>query len=162
MPRDLPIRSNFVCVVVLRREGEQAQTLLLRRTAKVFRDAWCQVAGRIEDGEAAWETALREVREETGLVPMELHAAGTFDMFYDARKNRLCIAPVFVAFVDAQAAVKLNHEHSEYKWVGLDRVDDYLGVPNQRDMFAHVRRHFVERQPTDWSRIDVRNEGRRE
>ena len=67
------------------------------------------------------------------------------------------MAPVFVAFFDAQAAVTLNHEHSQYKWISLDAVDEYLAIPNQREMFAHVRRHFVERRPTEWSQIDFRN-----
>ncbi len=45
-----------------------------------------------------------------------------------------------LAFVDAHAPVVLNHEHSEYMWVGLDDVHEYVETPNQRETFAHVRR----------------------
>jgi len=159
MTTDLQIRSAGVSVVVLRGGETQTETLLLRRASEVLKGAWCQIAGGLEAGERAWETALRELREETGLVPEELHSAGMCEQFYDARLEGIYMAPVFVAFVDTHAAVALNREHSEYRWIRLEDVDEYLATPNQREMFAHIRRHFVERKPTEWSRIDFKNRG---
>ena len=159
MPTHLQIRSAGVSVVVLRGVGSQTETLLLRRAGEILKGAWCQVAGVIEQQEAAWETALRELQEETGLVPEELHSAGICEQFYDARLEGIYMAPVFVAFVDTHAVVTLNREHSEYRWIRLEEVDEYLATPNQREMFAHIRRHFVERKPTEWSRIDFKNRG---
>ena len=157
MPRYLQIRSTGVSVVVLRGECSRTETLLLRRAGKIFTGAWCQVAGGIEEEETAWETALRELWEETELIPRELHSAGICEQFYDLRLDGIYLAPVFVAFVDPHAAISLNHEHNEYKWVILDEVDEHLATPNQREMFAHVRRHFVELKPTEWTRIDFKN-----
>jgi len=157
MSTHLQIRSSGVSVVVLRGEGSRTETLLLRRAGKIFTGAWCQVAGGIEEEETAWETAVRELREETELIPTELHSAGICEQFYDLRLDGIYMAPVFVVFVDAHAVVTLNHEHSEYKWVILKKVDEHLATPNQREMFAHVRRHFVERKPTEWTQIDFKN-----
>ena len=157
MPIHLQIRSAGVSVVVLREEGSRTEALLLRRAGEIFTGAWCQVAGGIEEQEAAWETALRELREETDLIPTELHSAGICEQFYDLRLDGIYMAPVFVAFVDLHSDVTLNREHSEYKWVILEKVDEHLATPNQREMFAHVRRHFVERKPTEWTRIDFKN-----
>lgn len=159
MTTHLQIRSAGVSVVVLRGGGRQTETLLLRRASEVLNGAWCQIAGGLEAGERAWETALRELREETGLVPEELHSAGMCEQFYDARLEGIYMAPVFVAFVNTRSAVTLNREHSEYSWIRLEEVDEYLATPNQREMFAHIRRHFVERKPTEWSRIDFKNPG---
>ncbi|MBB3464556.1 8-oxo-dGTP pyrophosphatase MutT (NUDIX family) [Rhizobium sp. BK377] len=41
--------------------------LLLRRNHTLVGE-WCQIAGAIEEGEKAWEAALREVNEETNLT----------------------------------------------------------------------------------------------
>ena len=91
-------------------------------------------------------------------MPGELHSAGTCEQFYDSKLDGIEMAPVFVAFVDAEAVVTLNHEHSKYKWVSMNSVEEHLVTPNQREMFAYVRRHFVERQPTEWTQIDFRSQ----
>jgi len=114
------------------------------------------VAGGIEAGETAPQAAVRELLEETGLAPRELYSAGTCEQFYDMRLDRICIVPAFVALVDAQAAVTLNHEHSEFRWLGLDEADGLLASPNQKELFAHVRRHFVEGPPNGQMRIELR------
>ena len=70
---DIPIRSFAVSVVVIRENPVGYQVLLLRRNHTLVGE-WCQIAGGIEDGETAWQTALREVREETGLVCQHLYS----------------------------------------------------------------------------------------
>ena len=63
---NIPIVCSAVSVVLLRWRQSLAQILLLRRTRPPA-GVWCQVAGGIEANETAWQTALREVTEETGL-----------------------------------------------------------------------------------------------
>ena len=95
--------------------------LLLRRTRPPV-GAWCQIAGRIEDGEKAWQAALRELREETGIRPEKLYSADICEQFYEAGRDAITVAPVFVAIVDKSATVSLNHEHSAYRWVSFDEA----------------------------------------
>ena len=149
------MRPSGISLIVLRSTSGHTETLLLRRAGATFNGAWCQVAGGIDENEKAWETAIRELREETGLAPTDLYSAGICEQFYDAQHECIYVAPVFVAFVEAHAAVTLNSEHSEYRWVGLDDLDEYLETPNQREMFATVRRHFVEGRVTERSRINL-------
>lgn len=58
---EIPIRSFGVSVVLLRNVGPETEVLLLRRNQTLVGE-WCQIAGGIEDGEKAWETALRQVK----------------------------------------------------------------------------------------------------
>ena len=44
----------------------------------------------------------------------------------------------------------INEEHSEFRWVLISEVDHYLSTPNQCELFAYVRKYFVERDPAKW------------
>src|SRR5262245_54823164 len=108
MPRELPIVSNSISLVVVRVRGGIAEYLLLRRSTDYLRDQWCQVAGAVESGESAWRAAVRELKEETGLEPLSLYSADRFEQFYRSDWDALVLVPLFVAFVDAGAEVQLN------------------------------------------------------
>jgi len=146
----LPIKAFGVSVVVLRHSHETTETLILKRNSPILHGHWCQVAGATEPGEPGWQTALRELKEETGLIPERLYAAGYCEQFYHSAVDAVEVAPAFVAFVPASAGVALNHEHSEFKWVPISEVDEYLSTPNQCELFAFVRKYFVDRDPAQW------------
>jgi dihydroneopterin triphosphate diphosphatase len=154
MSRSLPLKASYVVVIVVRGEGHDAETLLLRRDSKDFHGAWCHVAGGIEKGETAWQTGLRELFEEAGLVPEAYFTAGICEQFYSEERGYIGIGPVFVAFVKAGASVKMDHEHSDYKWVRFEGVEEHLSTGNQCAIFAHVRNYFVQQKPPERSRIE--------
>jgi dATP pyrophosphohydrolase len=147
----IPIKSFGVSVIVLRDGERETETLLLRRVSKTLGGQWCQVAGGTDKGEAAWQTALRELREETGLIPQALYSSGMCEEYYSISADCVELAPVFVAIVGSGDAVTINHEHSEYMWVPLARAGDYLPTPNQCEMFDYIRRYFGERKPAGWA-----------
>ena len=117
----VPINCNVASAVVLEQNANPPKMLLLRRATEVLRDQWCHVAGGIEAGESAWQAALREVREETGLHVLRLFSADYTEQFYEAARNVVTIVPAFVAYVDSTQTVRLNAEHSAYRWVSFRR-----------------------------------------
>lgn len=143
---EIPIRSFSVSVVLLRKAERDAEVLLLRRNYTLVGE-WCQIAGGIEDGEKAWETALREVKEETGLDCDCLYSADICEQFYEADRDAISIFPVFVGFVDAEAVVTLNHEHSEFRWVPFATAVTMVPFAGQRHILRHVEAEFVQREP---------------
>ena len=150
---ELPIRCYGVAVVILRQDGDQTNTLLLKREP-ASNGQWCQVAGAIEHGETAWQAALREVREETGLVPSRLYSGDICEQYYNPITDDIRIAPVFVGFVPQSQAVILNHEHTDFQWVTIDEACAILPFAGQRRVFQHVEREFVERTPNELRLID--------
>lgn len=142
----IPIRCSAVSVVLLRRTGDETQALLLRRNHTLVGE-WCQIVGSIEDGEKAWEAALREVREETGLKCSHLYSADICEQFYEADRDAISMLPVFVGFVETNATVAINHEHSEFRWVSFEAALNMVPFAGQRHVLRHVEAEFVEREP---------------
>ncbi len=116
---------------------------------------WCQIAGKIEPGETAWQAALREMREEIALVPSRLYSADLCEQFYEIGTDSIWVAPIFVAYVDSDATVRLNEEHSEYCWVSIDRAVELLPFPGQKTMLMHIRHWFAKPEPSRLLEIDI-------
>lgn len=146
----IPVRCGNVAVVVLRGEGEDAKVLLMRRSKGLLSGLWCQVTGRIEAGETAWEAALREVIEETGIRPSRLYSADFCDFFYNPGANAVEVLPMFLATVASDSEVRLNPEHTEFRWVDLTSAADMAPFLGHRVALREIRHDFVEKPPLPW------------
>ncbi|WCK01490.1 NUDIX hydrolase [Agrobacterium tumefaciens] len=143
---DIPIRCSAVSVVVLREIEGRRDVLLLRRNHTLVGE-WCQIVGSIENGEKAWETALREVFEETGLTCRKLYSADICEQFYEADRNSIGMLPVFVGVVDSDSNVVLNEEHSAFCWVSFEDALTMVPFSGQRHVLRHIEAEFVHRTP---------------
>ena len=144
---EIPIRAFLASLVAIRKTDAGHKVLLLKRTQSLAGE-WCQVVGSIEDGETAWQTALRELAEETGLEPEALYSADTCEQFYESDRDSITIAPVFVGFIDTNAEVTLNHEHSEFRWVSFDEAVEMVAFGGQRRVLRWIEDEFIKREPS--------------
>ena len=143
----------MVAVVVLRGVGDATQMLLARRAGKYLNGIWSYIAGHVETGEAGWQTALRELHEETGLVPDSLWATSFCERFYALPSDSVELVPAFVARVTSTAEVHLNGEHSAFAWLSLEEAAERVPFGSQRELIAYVRGEFVQRDPPHCLRI---------
>jgi len=148
------ITSPAASVFVLRRTGTTTQVLLLKR-ADTMNGTWCQVAGKIEQGETAWHCVVRELFEETALQAQSLWSADICEQFYVAKEDSIQILPVFVAYVDADAPVTLNHEHTDHAWLSLPDAMARVSFASQRHVLRHITAEFLDRTPVEHLRIDM-------
>ncbi|NVD38102.1 NUDIX domain-containing protein [Ensifer sp. HO-A22] len=149
---EIPIRSFAVSVVMLRQAGDTHEVLLLRRNGSLEGE-WCQIAGAIEADETAWQAALREVNEETGLRPTRFYSADICEQFYEADRNAISLLPVFVGYVHSTAIVTLNAEHSDFRWPTFDEAVRLVPFAGQRKVLRHIQEEFVDREPSAWLQI---------
>jgi bis(5'-nucleosidyl)-tetraphosphatase len=124
-------------VVVARREGGGWQTLLLRAYHH-----WDFPKGVVEDGEAPFDAAVREVREETGI--------GDLDFVWDDRHietgpySRGKVARYYLAETTKTDVVlgpspeTGEPEHHEWRWVSFDEAYD-MTAPRVRDVVRWAR-----------------------
>lgn len=121
----------------------------------MLKDVWCYIGGSIEEGEKAWESALREIEEETGISNVLLYSSNTFDYIYSPQENYIYIAPVFVGFVGKSQKVKLNEEHSEYKWLSFEEALSTVTLPGNDEVLLSIEKHFSQRNPPEYLRIET-------
>ena len=137
------VRLGTIEVVVFRTAGAPApapEFLVLKRSdrASPYPGLWQTVSGRIEKGEKAWEAAVREVREETGLRLQELYNTPLTNTFYVMEDDAVNLSPVFAARVDAGAEIILSDEHSAFAWLGREEAVARLVWPGQKSAIQCV------------------------
>ncbi|MEO6361485.1 MAG: RNA pyrophosphohydrolase [Sphingomicrobium sp.] len=120
-------------------------------------EAWQMPQGGIDKGEEPWATALRELEEETGIVPdlvakiAQCPERLRYDLPEEIRdrlwggKWRGQIQDWFLCrFLGTDADVNIATDHAEFndwKWVEPQRLPALI-VPFKRDLYRHLLRVF--------------------
>jgi dATP pyrophosphohydrolase len=121
--------------------------LIIRRCCEVLNGTWQMVTGRIEEGEKAWEAAIREVKEETGLVPESLYSADIVETFYIKASDKIAFVPVFVAYVDSQKVKLCPAEHDAFEWVEYQEAKERFVWFEQKRIITHIHENFILKEP---------------
>ena len=113
---------------------------MLRRAAhESLPGAWQPVTGSIRRGENALRAARREVREETGLEPLEWWRLESVVSYLDVASDKLCVVALFAAEVDPAAKARLSREHDSVRYVTLARAAAMVLWDTQRDALRSLR-----------------------
>ena len=107
-------KSSLIEVHVFRIKNSKMEFLILKRAdGEIYSGIWQMVTGKIEHGEKAYETALREVEEETELKIEKLWVVPNVNTFYSSEEDAIYNVPVFATQVSSKSDVKLSSEHSD-------------------------------------------------
>ncbi len=145
----LPVESYIVEVHIFRKAEDGLEFLLLKRSkGEIYPGIWQMVTGSIHDDEKAYATALREVKEETGLTPKKFWVVPHMNSFYSPIRNSVCMVPVFAVLVSENEAVQISSEHDEYKWVAPREARQLLAWDGQRKSVDIIEDYFLNRLST--------------
>jgi len=148
------IRPFHTVAYIISLEKGQAKYLLMKRCGEYLTGNWQMVSGGIEEGETAWQAALREIKEETNLVPDRFYSADIVESFYEFSWDSIVMAPVFVAFIDTLQTVQLSStEHDDYHWLPYSEACDLLEFSNQQRIIQHIQENFINKIPNERFRI---------
>lgn len=130
-------------LVIFYENGEKIQYLLLHYPG----GHWGFPKGKIEQGEDKEQTALRELKEETGIETAEILPDFEAKIEYFFRvKNELYFKEVMflIGRVDTQN-ITLSHEHQAYEWLDYEKAHERLTYQNSKDVLKHAH-NFLKKE----------------
>lgn len=108
---------------------------------------WEFPKGKMEQGEKELDTLKREMEEETGIKRFRLNPAFREFMRYQFRVGDKLIRKVVVYYLfKTGSQVNVSDEHTDFKWVHVDEVDELLRHENQRKLMRRVRAFLKENE----------------
>lgn len=145
----LLVQSNMVEAHIFRIKNGRIEFLLLKRSeTEIYPRLWQMVSGTIHKGENAYQTALREIKEETNLSPVQFWVVPNINSFYSPEKNYISLLPVFAAKVKSNAKVEISNEHSDYRWVTKNSAKKLLAWDGQRKSVDIISDYFTNQKST--------------
>ena len=137
----MPFVQTHVEVYVFRRRARRVELLTLRRAGhrRVLPGVWQPVTGKRNRGERSLTAAVREVHEETGLVPARWWSLKWVTLYWDAATDALRALPVFAAEVAADAGVRLSDEHDAWRYLSFARAAPRFLWDSQRRALRAVQ-----------------------
>lgn len=121
------VRKDLIEYLVLKRADE-----------KIYSGQWRMVGGKVLPGEKRWQTARREMNEETGLQPILFWTVPTLNHFYEASTDQIHLIPAFAAEVDADSVPSLDDEHTRFEWLSCNDTMDRLFWPEQKRLIFTI------------------------
>jgi len=101
------------------------------------RGIWCLPKGLIEENEDEVTTAMREVREETGVSRVKLRGkVGQIKYQFGFRAKTFDKTVHFFLFETDQADAKVGTEHDAMEWMPYEKALQTLSYPNEKDMLT--------------------------
>lgn len=116
---------------------------------------WDFPKGRIEENENLQQTALRELKEETGLSA-QLHTdfLYSFDYFVRDEKHKPVLKTVsFFIGPASHHEVHLSHEHIDFIWLPFKQALGRLTYDNAKEALT-VANQFLLQQDLPWPEFE--------
>jgi dihydroneopterin triphosphate diphosphatase len=152
----MEIITKYVEVHIFRQLNSKLEFLLLKRSNKeIYGGLWQMVTGKIKKGEKAFESALREMKEETGLSPKKFWAAPNINSFYSSDEDCIILLPVFAALVKEDSQVIISKEHTEFQWTDSKKAKILLAWPGQRKS-VEIIESYITKEPHFLDFIEIK------
>ena len=140
------------CGGVVYRVREGTTEVVLIRVGR----RWCLPKGQVEKGEKLKDTALREVREETGLRGVIVTSIGDISYWFTGKNNdneTIRISKrVHFYLMDCAGGDVSQHDHEveEARWFPIADAADWLSHRTERDMVAKAAAYLEGRQDQEY------------
>ena len=118
------------------------KVLILKRSNKVrvYQNKWNAVAGYLDELKPIQEKVLEEIKEELGVNKNNIFTIyfGQPYEFTDNKINKTWIVyPVLVEF-QKEPEIKLDWEHTEYKWIKPEELKNFDIVPKLEESLKRI------------------------
>ncbi len=119
----IAIESPGVNVAAVKKDDDGWKFLILQRAeTESYGGYWGFMTGGKTADETVAQVVVRELKEETGIIPTSMWATEYLVQFYEPVFDKIWILPLIVAVVDSKAQVRLSEENSEYRWLSAAKA----------------------------------------
>src|ERR1700716_1064243 len=126
-------------------DAARGSAVLIGRLDRNGKLLWSLPKGHIEDGETIEQTAVREVKEETGISAHVLRLLGTIDYWFVAERRR--VHKTVHHFLLEAVGGELSDEDvevTEVAWVPVADLETKLAYADERKLVRQARALFAE------------------
>jgi len=128
-----------VITVFLMHGGE---ILIMKRSDKVrtYQGKWNTVAGYLDEIKPLEEKVFEEIEEETGIKREAVQSikTGKTYRFSDGKINKTWIIQPVLVTLKERPEIKLDWEHTEFKWIKKEDIDKFDTVPNLKKSLDNI------------------------
>jgi 8-oxo-dGTP pyrophosphatase MutT (NUDIX family) len=128
------------CIVI----NNERKILILRRSEKVstYKGKWGGVTGYVEENETPYQTAIKEIEEEIGIMEKDITLLKELEIieftdFYEGKKYEWKIYP-FLFKIEKKRKIQIDWEHIEYRWISPHKIQNFDTVPHLKDIVSEV------------------------
>ncbi|MBA0124017.1 NUDIX hydrolase [Haloechinothrix sp. YIM 98757] len=120
--------------------GARTHAVLIGRLDRNGSLLWSLPKGHIEEGESREQTAVREVKEETGISARVLDSLGTIDYWFvaDGRRVHKTVHHFLLEATGGELSTA-DTEVTEVAWVAFAELADVLAYADERKLAAKAR-----------------------
>jgi 8-oxo-dGTP pyrophosphatase MutT (NUDIX family) len=111
------LKNNIVCSGALFYSTQTKKILLLQKANGKHRGTWSLVGGTVEAGENAWQSLVREIKEEIGDMPPIIKSI-PLETFVS--NDKVFHFHTFLCVVREEFIPILSNEHAGYSWTTID------------------------------------------
>lgn len=116
--------------------------LLLKRSDKVltYKGKWNTVAGYLDELKPIQEKISAEIKEELGIEEGNISSVliGESYEFRDEKINKNWIVFPFLIELKNEPEIKLDWEHTKYKWIKPEKLENFDIVPHLNKSFKKI------------------------
>ena len=131
------IEETSAGIVLFRKEGSKILFLLLHYPS----GHWDFVKGKMEKGESAHETAIREAKEETGIIDITFLENFEEWIKYDFQYQGELVHKKVVFFLAETKTkeVMISHEHLDYTWMDYNTSMEKTTFDNAKTVLTRAQ-----------------------
>jgi 8-oxo-dGTP pyrophosphatase MutT (NUDIX family) len=138
------LRHEKSCGAIIFRKVRGKYAVLLIKNRYV--DFWSFPKGHVEEGENEYQTAIREVKEETGIdIKIENGFRMESNYFIGKKKNTEKKVVYFTSLTTRAYVEAQKEEISSFKWFYEDEFPQELSFENDRLIFAEALKFIKSR-----------------
>lgn len=134
------MKKEKSCGALIYRKNNETYDLLLLKHR--YGGHWSFPKGHVEPGENEQQTALREVKEETGLI-ITLHEGFRESVEYYPKSNVKKQVVYFLGFQQSGDIKMQEEEISEIHWMDLDEARRQVTFKNDKNLIDKAKAYLT-------------------